>query len=91
MFLLWILNILDLLVAVVLVGAHIGVLEIFIIPTVIYLVFKGLMLIKDPFSIIDLFIAIYLLVLALGIKTFLTWIFVIYLLYKTVISLRVVS
>ena len=88
MLFLWILNILDLAVAVVLIGIHFGVFVNLAVPTIIYLVVKGAILIKDPFSMIDLAIAVYLIVLAFGIRTFLTWIFVLYLLYKTIISLR---
>ena len=84
----WILNILDLVVALVLIGAHFGFLQSLLVPTIIYLVIKGFLFIKDPFSIIDIIIAVYLVVLAFGIKTFLTWIFVLYLLYKTIISLK---
>ena len=85
---LWILNILDLAVATILIGVHFGFFIAAIVPTIMYLIIKGLILIKDPFSIIDIMIAIYLIILAFGIKTFLTWIFVIYLLYKTIISLK---
>ena len=84
----WILNVLDLIVAIVMVGAHFGILTSFLIPAIIYLVVKGLVFIKDPFSIIDLILAVYLIVLGFGIQTFLTWIFVLYLLYKTIISFQ---
>ncbi|MFH1592767.1 MAG: hypothetical protein ABIB47_05365 [Candidatus Woesearchaeota archaeon] len=85
----WILNILDLIVAFVLSTTHFGFFPSLIIPTIIYLIIKGVMFIKDPFSIIDLIIAVYLVVLAFGINTFITWIFVLYLIYKTIISFQV--
>ena len=85
--LIWIFNILDLMVAISLLGLQFGILTSLAIPSLIYLVAKGIIFIKDPFSIIDLFIAAYIVVLLLGVKTFITYIFVSYLLYKTIISL----
>ncbi|MEK6922843.1 MAG: hypothetical protein AABX08_03525 [Nanoarchaeota archaeon] len=85
----WLLNILDLIVALILIGAHFNILIYLVIPAIIYLVVKGIIFIKDPFSIIDIAIAVYLAILASGIKTFLTWIFVLYLLYKTIISFQI--
>ena len=86
--LIWLLNILDLAVAIVLIAVHFNAFYSLVIPSVIYLIIKGSIFIKDPFSIIDIIIAIYLIILAAGIKTFITWIFVIYLLYKTIISFQ---
>ena len=87
--LVWIFNLLDLVVLIAMIGLHFNVLYGLLIPVVIYLVVKGIIFIKDPFSIIDLVIAGYLIVLSFGIKTFLTYIFALYLLYKTVISLKI--
>ena len=82
----WILNILDLVVAITLVGLHFGALLPMLLPVFVYLVVKGIVFIKAPFSILDLIIAAYMILLALGLKTFFTWIFVAYMLYKFVIS-----
>jgi len=86
--LIWLLNILDIIVAIVLVAVHFNALYSLVIPAVAYLTIKGAIFIKDPFSIIDIIIAIYLIILATGIKTFITWIFVLYLIYKTIISFQ---
>ena len=76
------LGILDLLVAISLFGLQLGWFSVLAIPSIIYLLVKGIVFIKDPFSIIDIIIAVYIILLLIGIKTFITYIFILYLLYK---------
>ncbi len=87
--LVWIFNILDLIIAMNLIALQFGYLKGLAVFSIIYLVIKGIIFIKDPFSIIDIFIAAYIILLLIGITTFFTWIFVLYLLYKTIISFQV--
>lgn len=86
MILLWILAILDGIVALTLLGLQFSVLQFLAIPAAIYLFIKGLIFLVDPFSIIDITIGIYILLMLLGLKIFLTYIFVLYLVYKIFIS-----
>lgn len=76
------LGILDLLVAISLFGLQMDWFNFLAIPSIIYLFIKGVIFIKDPFSIIDIIIAVYIILLLIGIKTFITYIFILYLLYK---------
>ena len=76
------LGILDLIVAISLFGLQFGWFSVLAIPSIIYLLVKGIVFIKDPFSIIDIIIAVYIILLLIGIKTFITYIFILYLLYK---------
>jgi len=81
------LGLLDLLVAINIIGLHFGYLQSLAVFSIIYLVVKGLIFIDDPFSIMDILVAIYIVVLLFGIKIFLTWLFVAYLMYKFIFSL----
>ena len=85
--LLWLFNLLDLIVAINLIAAHFGAFQIIALFSMIYLIGKGIIFIKDPFSILDIIIGLYFIILLLGIKTFLTWIFFAYLIYKIVVSI----
>ncbi|MEK6952561.1 MAG: hypothetical protein AABX29_06105 [Nanoarchaeota archaeon] len=86
MILIWVLAVLDGLVALTLLGLQFGVLQFLAIPAAIYLFIKGLIFLVDPFSIIDIIIGIYILLMLVGLKIFLTYIFVLYFAYKIFIS-----
>ena len=88
--LIWILAILDGLVALTLLGLQFNFLQFLAIPAAIYLFIKGLIFLIDPFSVIDIIIGVYiLLMLFAGLKIFLTYLFVLYLAYKIFISFAI--
>jgi len=86
MILIWVLAILDGIVALTLLGLQFGLLQFLAIPAAIYLFIKGLIFLVDPFSIIDIIIGIYIILMLFGLKIFLTYIFVLYFIYKIFIS-----
>ncbi|MBI2499605.1 hypothetical protein HYV88_05165 [Candidatus Woesearchaeota archaeon] len=86
MILIWVLAILDGVVALTLLGLQFGILQFLAIPAAIYLFIKGLIFLVDPFSIIDIIIGIYILLMLVGLKIFLTYIFILYFVYKIFIS-----
>ena len=84
---LWILNILDAIVGINIIGLHFGFLQTLALVSIAYLLIKGIIFIADPFSILDILMAGYMVLLLLGVKTVFTLVFVLYIAYKIVISL----
>ena len=77
---------LDFIVLISLFGLHLGFIKQLAIFSIIYMLIKSIIFIKDPFSIIDLIIAFYLILMLFGIKIFITYIFAAYLIYKIIVS-----
>lgn len=85
---LWfLLTVMDLLVAVSLVLAQVGLLDSFriLLTSAIYLAAKGYVFKGDLLSILDMLSAAYIVLMMFGVKTFLAYFVVAYLLYKVVV------